>query len=502
MKKLCLTVLVLCMMGIVPANATVYNDAVGEALGNWGHLDIVSVEVSNDATHITFIITLGGDPIATNWGKYLVGIDNVAGGDTASNGWGRAIAMSAGMDYFIGSWADSGGGAETYSWDGDSWNRDNATYSSPSDIEIPVITTSSITLKTSLASLGLSHGDSFVFDVFTTGGGGQDTATDALSDPLQTAGEWSVPYSSTSSLSYTVVVDKAYAPAPANGEIVGTNIGSLSWTNPAPTNPADTITCDVYFLDAGTSPLTADPNMGPIIADPGVIQIANDITDETVALPGSVLPLQDDHYYYWKVHATDPNTPGNPVTAQGYLWYFFAGDAAPEPSKPLDQYMWLGQDDAAIGGIGDTNPNIRYFEVTASYTDDGKSPIADVNMVNLNWDWANGQLGIAKVSQVHDPVAKTVTAVYRTIWAEGGDPDNTTVLPGYWAIRLEVTDGTGTVQGAQGIHRIFATCGEAAEADPADDFDGYYDTNDDCIVNLADFADFAAKWLYQGSKYE
>ncbi len=42
--------------------------------------------------------------------------------------------------------------------------------------------------------------------------------------------------------------------------------------------------------------------------------------------------------------------------------------------------MYLSQDDSAFG---DTNPNVRYFQVTASYTDDGKSPIADVNMVNL-----------------------------------------------------------------------------------------------------------------------
>jgi hypothetical protein len=123
-------------------------------------------------------------------------------------------------------------------------------------------------------------------------------------------------------------------------------------------------------------------------------------------------------------------------------------------------------------------------------------------MVNLNWDWANGELGILEVSEVHNPVTKTVSAVYRTIYAEGGNPANTTVLPGYWQIRLEVTDGSGTVEGAAGIHRIFETCGEAADADPDDPFDGYYDTNDDCIVNLSDFADFAAKWLYQGIKYE
>jgi hypothetical protein len=294
---------------------------------------------------------------------------------------------------------------------------------------------------------------------------------------------------------------QAYNPEPANGAVVGTTTATLSWANPDPRNPGDTITCDVYFLDAGTSKLTSDPNMGPLAADPGVVQIANGITGQTVTLPASVLPLQDDHFYYWAVHATDPNAPGNPVTTQGDAWYFFTGDSVPVPSKPADQYMWLAQDDSAIPG-GDGPSNIRYFQVTASYTDDAKSPIVDVNMVNLNWDWAKGELGIAEVSEVHDPVAKTVTAVYRTIYEEGGDPANTTVLPGYWQIRLEVTDATGTARGPVGIFRVFETCGQAAEADPDDSFDGHFDMNDDCIVNLADFADFAAAWLKQSSKYE
>lgn len=297
---------------------------------------------------------------------------------------------------------------------------------------------------------------------------------------------------------------QAFNPSPAHGAVVGTgSVTELSWTNPDPNDPADLITSDVYFLDAGTSLPAQDPNMGPDVTDPGVIQIADDITDATVALPGSVLPLQDDHYYYWAVHSTDPHADpnGNPVTTPGKIWHFFTGDSAPVPGKPADQYMWLAQDDSAIPG-GDGPSNVRYFQVTASYTDDGKSPIVDANMVNLNWDWADGELGIVEVSDIHDPQTQTVTAVYRTIYEEDGDPDNTTVLPGYWQIRLEVTDGTGKVNGIAGIHRIFETCGEAAAADPEDSFDGYYDINRDCIISLPDFAEFAEMWLYRGEKYE
>jgi hypothetical protein len=193
---------------------------------------------------------------------------------------------------------------------------------------------------------------------------------------------------------------QAFNPDPADGAVVGTTATVLSWTNPEPKNAGDTITCDVYFLNAGTAKLATDPNMGPAAADPGVVQIAVDITDQTVTLPSSVLPLQDDHYYYWAVHPTDPNTPGTPVTTQGDVWYFFTGDSKPVAGKPADQYMWLAQDDSAVPG-GDGPSNVRYFQVTASYTDDGKSPIVDANMVNLNWGWdpANGEWGIEKRSE-------------------------------------------------------------------------------------------------------
>ena len=504
-------IIVVVMSVAAPVNATVYNDATGEALDGHAHLDIVSVEVSNDAADITFTITLSGDPLSTDWGKYLIGIDNIAAGDTTGNGWGRPISMPSGMDYFVGCWVDSGGGAETYSWDGSVWNKDNATYEPPSDIAVPVVTTDSVTLTTSLASLGLSGGGSFVFDVFTSGGGGGDSATDALSDPSQTITGWSGPYSSTSSLSYTVILNKAYSPVPADGQIVGVNLAELNWTNPDPNSPFDTITVDAYILDAGLSPLSQDPNLGPDIIDPYVVQLADgDAIDTLVlgALPASVgggsYTLVDDHYYYWAVHCIDPNSPGSPATATGDVWNFYTGDASPVVGKPVDQYMWLGQDDSAIPG-GDGPSNIRYFQVTATYTDDGKSPIVDANFVNLNWGWdpENGKRGVTEVSDVHTPGVGggTVTAIYKTEY-NAADPNYTTDLPGLWNIRLEVTDGTGTVQGDTGYHRITETCGQAAAEDPEDDYDGYYDTNGDCIVNLDDFAEFAAKWLYKGEKYD
>jgi hypothetical protein len=206
------------------AQATLYTDTAGEQYdGGQGfpHLDIVSVEILNDATDISFTVNLTGDPIATDWGKYLVAIDSGPGGDTASNGWGRPISMSSGMDYWIGTWVDSGNGAETYSWDGAVWNLDNATYNPPSDIGPPITTTSSLTFSTSLASLGLAISDTFIFDVFVAGGGATDSANDALSDPNMSIADWGGPYNSTSALSYTVV------PEPATFTMILVGLGAM-----------------------------------------------------------------------------------------------------------------------------------------------------------------------------------------------------------------------------------------------------------------------------------
>ena len=157
--------------------------------------------------------------------------------------------------------------------------------------------------------------------------------------------------------------------------------------------------------------------------------------------------------------------------------------------------MWLAQDDSAYDG-GENNPNVLWFQVTATYTDDGKSTVTDANFVNLSWGWdpdgVNGEVqrGVTEVSDIHTPGVGggTVTAIYKTEY-NATDPNYTTDITGYFDIQLEVTDGTGTATGASGHHEIHATCGGAAYWDPDDTFDGTYDFNGDCIVNLADFAD-------------
>jgi hypothetical protein len=202
---LCVAVLAL------PALADVYTDATNDIapnIGSFPNLDIASLEITNDLTNISFTFTIVGDIQATNWGKYMVILDSIPGGDPAGNGWARPIGMASGADYWIGSWADGGGGAETYHWDGAAWIRDNATWAPPSAIGIPVITQYTTTLTTTLASLGLAPGMTFQFDAFSSGGGGSDGAVDAVNNPNPQINWWS-DYSLATGRAYTVTPEPA-----------------------------------------------------------------------------------------------------------------------------------------------------------------------------------------------------------------------------------------------------------------------------------------------------
>jgi len=174
------------------AKAATYFDSTGEGgiLASNPHLDISSVEVNNTSTALSFKINLLGDPVATDWGKYIICLDTAVGGDPAGNGWGRPFGMSSGMDYFVGSWVDSGNGAEIRNWAGASWNLQSATYSSNPDLLGVTKNSSSVTLTFNFGGLGLGPGSTFYFDVFSSSGGGTDSAIDAAANPGVSVANW------------------------------------------------------------------------------------------------------------------------------------------------------------------------------------------------------------------------------------------------------------------------------------------------------------------------
>ncbi|MCU0797471.1 MAG: thrombospondin type 3 repeat-containing protein [Akkermansiaceae bacterium] len=178
-----------------------FPDGTGEVAvpGNpFPHLDITSVDVTVDAaeTNITFRINLSGSPVATNWGKYLVAIRSGVGGTTTGNGWGRPINFTPGMTHWIGSWVDGvtpPASGNVFTWSGTAWastanlNGTNGTVTRAAGPDYVEITTA-------VANLGLAPGETFSFDVYTTGGGGSDGAVDALSSSTASINNWGDTY--------------------------------------------------------------------------------------------------------------------------------------------------------------------------------------------------------------------------------------------------------------------------------------------------------------------
>ena len=202
----------------------VYNDATGDinpniGTGN-GTLDLVRMEVSHTATDLVFALTVNGNVATTDWGKFMIGISNGSAGDTSvnGNGWARPINMGSptgGMTNWIGSWVDSGGGAEKYSWAPSSWGLVGATYNSNfGSFAIASGAQSTITYTVSMASLGLAEGNTFFFDAYSSGGGSGDSAVDALANPKYAISSWGGPYTSSSATgiySYTIPAPGAIA---------------------------------------------------------------------------------------------------------------------------------------------------------------------------------------------------------------------------------------------------------------------------------------------------
>jgi hypothetical protein len=191
-----------------PAVADFYEDASGDIFdAGLSNLDFLGANITNDDTSLFIRATLDGDLEAANWGKYLIFIDSGDGGamsgpegnDPFNNPWGRRVSADVGINAFVGSWIDGGGGALGYLWNGGGWDETSSGTPNLSSGWIGLIT-----WTLSLDSLGLSIGDTFNFDLASTGGGDGDPAIDLLSTDVVQAG-WGNNSTSPMAYSYTVV---------------------------------------------------------------------------------------------------------------------------------------------------------------------------------------------------------------------------------------------------------------------------------------------------------
>jgi hypothetical protein len=193
MKRSLLVTAVAASLASVAA-ADSYTDASNDLFDNgFDNLDITGVSMSDDGSNLTLAITTRG---FQTWTKYMMYF-NTTGAGTTSNAWARPVNLTSNIDYYVGSWVDaSTDNAQFWSWGGGSWGQTGTLTNAVSG--------NTVTFTFSMASLGLSAGQTIYFDVATSGGG-NDPGVDHLSrSDLATSG-WGSPSTSGNFLAYTTV---------------------------------------------------------------------------------------------------------------------------------------------------------------------------------------------------------------------------------------------------------------------------------------------------------
>lgn len=181
---------------LLNARADIYFDGTNDLFtATAPQLDISSVVVTNDSSHLIFTINLVGNPNSPNWGNYDIAISNSPGGDTINNGTGAYISWSPGMNY----WVDSKGwgGAKLYAFDTNALAWTNITG------VIYALGADGHSLTLNIPTLGLTNGQTITFDAFT-GGGASQGAVDDLANTNQASNWWNTPYLGTASETYTL----------------------------------------------------------------------------------------------------------------------------------------------------------------------------------------------------------------------------------------------------------------------------------------------------------
>lgn len=222
------------------ASATVF-PALGTPAAGGPEVDLTSLQITNDASNIYFTINLasGGNLTTNHYANYEMGfqMNGGAGGQMLINGtygtapaagnpYGNSVGISSGENYFMGAFlagSTYSGGAQLYSYSPSGWSQvgSNAT--------VTQVNTGSpsLSFQYPLSALGLSVGNSFKFDVWTSFGSPQG-AYDALDSTSNTPNTGGAPYSGGSYDSATAsgsafastIYTVAAVPEPASAALV------------------------------------------------------------------------------------------------------------------------------------------------------------------------------------------------------------------------------------------------------------------------------------------
>jgi hypothetical protein len=174
-----------------------------------------------------------------------------------------------------------------------------------------------------------------------------------------------------------------------------------------------------------------------------------------------------DQVYYWRIDTYEPNTLGGPDTKTvGPAWNF--------TTKSFDIAPIVDAGDSVITTLElCTTPNA--LALNGSVTDDGTSELT------VSWEAYELAYGGGLTNKV--------------TFADQTSPDTTVTISesGTYILNLSATDATGTVSDAMEIVVYDSDC-DAAKA-TGTRVANYFDRDDNCVVNILDFAAFALEWL-------
>jgi hypothetical protein len=243
-------------------------------------------------------------------------------------------------------------------------------------------------------------------------------------------------------------------PVPANQTVMLSSPSTLSWTNPDPNIPGNSITCKVYF---GMDPNRL--NMDTVTLAPNASTVAINATNFPTY---GAQPLTNKSTYYWVVDCTDPSA--NPADGLGLFWKFSTDfNNAPTVDAGSNQVVWLGK-----SGI----PGQEMVSLVGAISDDGlpKPPGA----YTVKWTQVSGPAVVTPSpdNTVSTNVTITVTGTY-VFQLTADDTDK------------QASDTVQVIVGTNSCHASFLNGTNYNSKD----------FNTDCVVNLADLADFVAAWL-------
>ena len=243
-------------------------------------------------------------------------------------------------------------------------------------------------------------------------------------------------------------------PDPDDATSVETILPGLSWLNPDPNDPLGSIVCDVYF---GTEPNRPEMDMITLGVDASSVEIS-------AANFPNFAPLANKTTYYWIVDCHDDSRDDELMP--GLIWSFYTDDNQP----PV---VDLGDDVVAWLGMSGTPDEETIELVPLLVSDDGIPGGA----LTVEWTQVDNGAPAAIINSVNaEATSVTVTSadVYEFMLVANDG----------------VKEGSDTIQVVVGTN--------ACDASHMNTGDAYNDAdqNEDCIVDLADFAVlFVANWL-------